>query len=145
MPADLLPEPGKGPGYTPFSPDFSQGLDQSTRMSLERTGLAHERTLMGWVRTCFSMIGFGFTIFTFWTTLLSKHQIREARVDPKYLCIMLTLGGSVFMALATAQSYRAFRRLFKAGLEREFSLATLAAALVFSTGVLGTLIILANP
>jgi hypothetical protein len=68
--------------------------------------------------------------------------MREARIDPKYLCIMLTLGGSLFMALATAQTYGALRRLYKSGMEGRFSLAIFAAVIVFGTGILSTLIIL---
>jgi putative membrane protein len=145
MPADLMPEYRKEPGFTPWNPNFRVRLDEPTRLSLERTGLSYERTLMGWVRTCFSMIGFGFTIYTFWTSLLGKQAVHQARIDPKYLCIMLTLGGSLFMALSTIQTYRALKRLFKSGLDRHFSLAIFAAVLVFGTGVLGTLIILVNP
>jgi len=40
------------------------GLD-STQMALDRIWLAHERTLMAWVRTAASMISFGFTIYKF--------------------------------------------------------------------------------
>jgi putative membrane protein len=139
-----MPDPGKGPKFTPLVPDFRDKLDETTRLSLERTGLAYERTLMGWVRTCFSMIGFGFTIYTFWTTLISKKEIRQAIVDPKYLCVLLTLAGSLFMALATMQTYRALDRLFKSGMDRYFSLAIFAAMVVFATGLLGTFIILLN-
>ena len=32
-------------------------------LALDRTRLAAERTLMGWVRTSFSMMTFGFTIY----------------------------------------------------------------------------------
>jgi uncharacterized membrane protein YidH (DUF202 family) len=32
-------------------------------LALDRTRLAAERTLMGWIRSCFSTMTFGFTIF----------------------------------------------------------------------------------
>jgi putative membrane protein len=34
-------------------------------LAVDRTWLAHERTLMAWVRTATSMISFGFTIYKF--------------------------------------------------------------------------------
>jgi putative membrane protein len=34
-------------------------------LAIERTRMAADRTLMGWIRTALSMIGFGFTIFKF--------------------------------------------------------------------------------
>jgi uncharacterized membrane protein YidH (DUF202 family) len=37
----------------------------STELAVERTWLAHERTLMAWVRTATFMISFGFTIYKF--------------------------------------------------------------------------------
>lgn len=37
-------------------------LDATTALAVTRTRLAAERTLMSWIRTSFSMIGFGFTI-----------------------------------------------------------------------------------
>jgi putative membrane protein len=40
-----------------------QPLDASTRLAAQRTRLAQERTLMAWIRTCTSLIAFGFTIF----------------------------------------------------------------------------------
>ena len=34
-------------------------------LAMERTRMAADRTLMGWIRTALSMISFGFTIFKF--------------------------------------------------------------------------------
>ena len=46
---------------TPSAP----GLDVGTRLAVDRTALAHERTLMAWIRTAASLISFGFTIYKF--------------------------------------------------------------------------------
>ena len=40
-------------------------LETSDILALDRTRMAAERTLMAWVRTALSMIGFGFTIYKF--------------------------------------------------------------------------------
>jgi uncharacterized membrane protein YidH (DUF202 family) len=34
-----------------------------TALAMDRTWLAHERTLMAWVRSAASMISFGFTVY----------------------------------------------------------------------------------
>ena len=40
-----------------------QKLGLNDILALDRTRLAAERTLMGWIRTSFSMMTFGFTIY----------------------------------------------------------------------------------
>ena len=42
------------PGATP--------LPTQQQLAIERTRIAHERTLMAWIRTSMSMVSFGFTI-----------------------------------------------------------------------------------
>ena len=51
-----IPDAANDPGVKP---------DPGTLLSLQRTQLAAERTLMAWIRTAFSMISFGFTIGKF--------------------------------------------------------------------------------
>ena len=41
-------------------------------LATERTRMAADRTLMGWIRTALSMIGFGFTIFKFLESIQSR-------------------------------------------------------------------------
>ena len=48
-------------------------LDTGTRLALDRTHLAHERTLMAWVRTATSLISFGFTIYKFFSFEAGKN------------------------------------------------------------------------
>ena len=44
------------------SASATPNVSESTLLAVDRTRLAHERTLMAWVRTATSMISFGFTI-----------------------------------------------------------------------------------
>ena len=46
--------------------------EDSTRLAISRTILAHDRTLMAWVRTSTSMTSFGFTIYTFFQYVRSE-------------------------------------------------------------------------
>jgi putative membrane protein len=59
-------------------------LDTGTRMAsvrtsaaFQRTRMAADRTLMAGIRTSLSMIGFGFTIFSFFRTLARDGLLRE--------------------------------------------------------------------
>ena len=49
-------------------------LPSSNELAMERTWLAHERTLMAWVRTAASMISFGFTIYKFFQFEANKSE-----------------------------------------------------------------------
>ena len=50
-------------------------LDTATELSVDRTRLAHERTLMAWVRTATSLLSFGFTIHKFFEYLRESQQV----------------------------------------------------------------------
>lgn len=52
--------PAESRSTTTVSP--TPNVSESTLLAVDRTRLAHERTLMAWVRTATSMISFGFTI-----------------------------------------------------------------------------------
>jgi len=54
------------------------------QMALDRTWLAHERTLMAWARTAASMISFGFTIYKFFQFEVDKGApIRHCVLSPR--------------------------------------------------------------
>jgi putative membrane protein len=67
-------------------------LDEGTALSLTRTRLAGERTLMSWIRTAFSMISFGFTIGKFLEYLNTQPggdtRIGEGRTLPTLLIVL---------------------------------------------------------
>ena len=46
-------------------------------LALRRTFLAHERTLMAWIRTSVSLISFGFTIYKFFQYLAQEIPFRR--------------------------------------------------------------------
>ena len=48
-----------------FDKEGQPTLDHSTQLALRRTLLAHQRSLMAWIRTSVSLIGFGFTTYKF--------------------------------------------------------------------------------
>jgi len=72
-----------------------------------RTRLAMERTLMAWVRTGSSLIGFGFTIVQFFDRMQDLQNAKPARFPdaPRYLGLMLITCG-IAALVVSAWQYR---------------------------------------
>ena len=72
-----------------------------------RTRLAMERTLMAWVRTGSSLIGFGFTIVQFFNRMEDFPDAKPSRFPdaPRYLGLMLITCG-IAALLVSAWQYR---------------------------------------
>jgi putative membrane protein len=78
-----------------------------SHFSWVRTRLSVERTLMSWVRTAVSLIGFGFTIVQFFDRLQSMPGVNPARYPEasRYIGLALILCG-VFSLVVSIWEYR---------------------------------------
>ena len=80
-------------------------LSDSTVLSIERTRLAGERTMMAWIRTATSLITFGFSVYKFFdiqreaTATTGTHHL----IGHREFAIMLILAGMVSLVIATFQ------------------------------------------
>jgi putative membrane protein len=76
-----------------------------------RTRMSAERTLMSWLRTAVSMIGFGFTIVQFFQRFHDMTGVKEAQLPeaPRYLGLMLIAAGTLSLVIAVLQ----YRTLLK--------------------------------
>jgi len=103
----------------------------SDTLALDRTRMAAERTLMGWIRTSFSMITFGFTIYKVLQELdrLAKGQDQE----PRYLGLVLAAVGTLALVGACAQ-HRMYTKQLRHGNE-PWDLTFLVACLVAGLGL----------
>ncbi|HTS20229.1 MAG TPA: DUF202 domain-containing protein [Casimicrobiaceae bacterium] len=72
-----------------------------TGMAFQRTRLAQDRTLMAVIRTALSMIGFGFTIFSFFQKLGEEKIITHSEA-PRNFGISLVLLGILILVLGIA-------------------------------------------
>ncbi len=83
-------------------PRFETRPTASDHFSWIRTRLSVERTLMSWVRTSISLVGFGFTIVQFFERMGSMAGAQEARFPeaPRYLGLALI--GSGVLALTVS-------------------------------------------
>ena len=84
-----------------------------TSMAFQRTRMAAERTMMAILRTSLSMIGFGFTIYTFFTNFLNRDDARGllAAQAPSRFGMALIALGILLMGLGIANHYRYMQTL----------------------------------
>jgi putative membrane protein len=95
---------------------FEAKVSADSHFSWLRTRLSVERTLMSWVRTSVSLIGFGFTIVQFFERLASMEGIEMARRPqvPRYLGLALIAAG-VLGLIVTIWQYRWLLRYLWSG------------------------------
>jgi len=117
----------------------------SNQLALDRTNLAHERTLMSWIRTAISLITFGFTIYKFFQLELEleNHPRLHDIIGPRQFAILMISIGLFSLMGATIQ-YRVHRN----DLRRRYaetpplSLVGVVAALVSLLGLLALFAVL---
>ena len=103
----------------------------------EQSRLAADRTIMSWIRTSLSMIGFGFTIYKFFQYL--KESGASAGFPdqrPRNFGLALVILGTVFLLFASVEYLSFLRRLNKeTGHKFRISTTSLAAALISLVGL----------
>jgi len=83
-------------------------VSESTLLAVDRTRLAHERTLMAWVRTATSMISFGFTIAKL---VPDRAADRGGLLDTHTFASIMIAVALVALTLAAVQHRREMRAL----------------------------------
>jgi putative membrane protein len=113
-------------------------LPDSNQLAMDRTWLAHERTLMAWVRTATSMISFGFTIYKFFEFQAEKSEPGKHGVyglfSPRDFALMMVSIGLLSLLAATISHRRDLRSL-RGALPGRRSLAEVIAWLVSGFGL----------
>lgn len=109
----------------------------SNEMAMDRTWLAHERTLMAWVRTATSMISFGFTVYKFFQFEAGKDApVTRGWLTPRDFALILISIGLVSLFMATIAHRRETKILTPQIGVRRRSLAELVAAMISVFGIL---------
>ena len=114
-------------------------LKISDILALDRTRLAAERTLMAWVRTALSMIGFGFTIYKFLQVVQEQSTLPVLRPQaPRNLGLMLVGIGTFAVIIACVQHWQYVRKLRPDQPYKPWDLTFIVACLI---GLLGFLML----
>ncbi len=84
---------------------FEVKASASDHFAWLRTRLSVERTMMSWVRTAISLIGFGFTIVQFFDRMQEMPGVAPARFPdaPRYLGLALIFCGVMALAISVWQ------------------------------------------
>jgi putative membrane protein len=105
-----MADPSAGP-----NPDrFEVRVTADSHFSWLRTRLSLERTLMAYIRTAVSLIGFGFTIVQFFDRLQAMPGVAPARVPqaPYYLGLSLIFCGILALVVSIWQYHWTLRYLW---------------------------------
>jgi putative membrane protein len=83
-----------------------------TTLAFQRTRMAADRTLMAILRTSLSMIGFGFTIYSFFSTQMQRKPLGGAvQLSPARFGLALIAIGVLLLALGMINHYRYMQEL----------------------------------
>ena len=104
-------------------------------MARDRTWLAHERTLMAWVRTATSMITFGFTIYKFFQ-FEAPHTVRHVILTPRDFGLIMISIGLITLLLAIVSRRKQSAAVAKEIRQKRTSLSEIVAILMFAFGIL---------
>lgn len=112
-------------------------MNDATALAVERTRIAHDRTLMAWVRTSVSLISFGFTIYKFFQYLREGDPAARQPLGPWRFGLAMILLGLVTLVLATFQYRGDLRKLEARYGPQPGSLVQWVALLVGAVGLFG--------
>ena len=111
--------------------------ERRTDLAMQRTSMAAEISLMAWVRTSLSMIGFGFTIYKFFQYLpeeLATGNIKRPQT-PRNLGLTLIALGTLALAAATWQHWQFLKEMHISQKSHNWSIAFVVAILVVLIGL----------
>jgi putative membrane protein len=123
--------------------DAAAPVPTVTDLAVSRTCLAHERTLMAWVRTAVSLITFGFAMYKFFAFMRQGGQdtgqgFFNAR---KYALFVISIG-LMALLLATWEHQRNMRALRAIFPHVPYSGVTVLAGLVSLLGIVTLLAVI---
>lgn len=110
--------------------------EQRTDLAILRTINASERTLMAWIRTSISMIGFGFSIYKFFQYLpeeIAAGNIRRPQA-PRNLGLTLIALGTVALTAAAWQHRRFLNDIGASQARHVWSISFIVAMAVILIG-----------
>jgi putative membrane protein len=117
--------------------------DQNTALALQRSFLATERTLMAWIRTSISLIGFGFTLAKLFQSLSNSDILVRGPAGNVWTAqgagMLLISLGTFALIVAVFDHRRQMQELHRCGLPKRFSLSMTVASVLAILGVMALL------
>lgn len=117
--------------------------DPNTLLAMQRNVMASDRTLMAWIRTSLSLIGFGFTLAKVFQSLAEEHVIIRGPAgniwSAQAVGMSLLILGVFALVAAIFDHHHDLKQLRAAGLARRFSLPTAVASVLAIVGCMGLL------
>lgn len=114
----------------------TEELKLGDRLAVERTLFAADRTLLAWVRTSMSMIGFGFTIYKVLEYIYQEGATRIIREQtPRNIGLFMILTGTVPLLLMMIQYTRTLKQMGR-GKHIFLNPNLLTAGVIFLLGLL---------
>jgi putative membrane protein len=82
-------------------------------LSIRRTFLAHERTLMAWIRTSTSLISFGFATYKFFEYLKEAEPVKPYPhlLGPREFALIMISLGVIALVIAAIQNVRTMKEM----------------------------------
>jgi putative membrane protein len=105
----------------------------SKQLGADRTWMAHERTLMAWIRTATSMIGFGFAVYKFFE---GRPPNPNALLTSRDFAILMIGFGLIALLLATIQHAIEIRSIADLTTRKRRSIALVLSLLLAALGSL---------
>src|SRR4051812_6305578 len=97
--------------------------------------LAHERTLMAWIRTAISMISFGFTIYKFFQEINKTQGGQERLLSPRIVGMIMISFGLLALFLAQLQHQKTVTKMKKNYPAVQKSISSVISVLVLLFGL----------
>jgi putative membrane protein len=120
-------------------------LDVSTKLAIERTRAACDRTMMAWIRTGTSLISFGFAIFKFFQLELphgAQGNYPHYRIGTREFALIMVVVGMLSLLMGTVEYRRNIQALRKLDPDIPRSLAGVLAGLIFMIGTLALVLVI---
>jgi putative membrane protein len=138
------PAAGRSPLAGPIAGRFEVRPTASDHFAWLRTRASLERTLLSWIRTAVSLIGFGFTIVQFFQRMQELPGVNPALhpAAPRYLGLALIASGILALIVSVWQYHWTIRYLWSrnfapiAGMKKE-GMQTPLYAIVFVLILIG--------
>lgn len=88
-------------------------MDLSTKLALDRTNAAYERTMQAWIRTGTSLITFGFSVYKFFEleSVAAARSLPHKWIGPHEFAVLMVLAGLGALVLGAVEHQRRVRAL----------------------------------